>query len=119
MINLIAFSEEILQKLWVPEQDFASLSDDEILIRIQNFNEKLDFPTYDNISNETNFLFFLLSRLRALLVEQEWPIMMCIQSLKHKEPLVRENALHVLTRMADYGIFSLLGVRVKPFVLVS
>jgi hypothetical protein len=33
--------------------------------------------------------------------------MMCIQSLKHRDPLVRENALHILTKMADFGMHSI------------
>jgi hypothetical protein len=93
----MAISEDVIQKLWVPLTEFDSLSDDQILIRIENFGEKIDFPT-----------------LRDIIFEQEWPVQMLIQCLKHKEPLIRESALHVLTKMSDYENFrGLIGKRVN------
>jgi hypothetical protein len=93
----MALSEEVIQKLWVLEEEFATLTDDQILVRIENFGEKIDFPT-----------------LRDIIYEQEWPIMMLLQCVKHKEPLIRESALHVLTKMSDYDNFkSYIGKRIN------
>jgi hypothetical protein len=97
----MAVSEEVIHRLWLHESEFASLSDDQILMRIENFGEKIDFPT-----------------LRDIIYEQEWPVQMLIQSTKHKEPLIRESALHVLTKMADYDNFKTLIAKRVNFASV-